>query len=190
MRNMKSLAMVALSVMLVAGIAGCGKKKPVTPVPNPEEEAARERARLDAEMKAIAARAKARADSIAAAEAARVKAAETMAPLSLTDVYFDYDKSNLTSVAESTLGQDAAGLSKHAGASVVIEGHCDERGTNEYNLALGERRAAAAKSFLVNYGIEAGRLQTVSYGEERPVDPGHDEAAWAKNRRAHFDVKE
>ena len=69
---------------------------------------------------------------------------------------------------------------------VLIEGHCDERGTIEYNLALGDRRARAAKEFLVNYGIEAARIETISYGEERPFAPGHDDAAWSQNRRAHF----
>jgi peptidoglycan-associated lipoprotein len=69
---------------------------------------------------------------------------------------------------------------------VVIEGHCDERGSVEYNLALGERRARAAKDFLVSYGVPATRLTTISYGKERPFDAGHDESAWAKNRRAHF----
>ena len=70
--------------------------------------------------------------------------------------------------------------------SVIIEGHCDERGTNEYNMALGDRRASSAKSFLVDLGVESRRLTTISYGEEKPIDPAHNEAAWAKNRRAHF----
>ena len=74
----------------------------------------------------------------------------------------------------------------HPGVTVTIEGHCDERGTNEYNLALGDRRAESAKRFLTDLGISATRLTTVSYGEERPVDPRHNEEAWAKNRRAHF----
>ena len=71
---------------------------------------------------------------------------------------------------------------------VTIEGHCDERGTNEYNLALGERRAGSAKTFLMDLGIEGSRLDCISYGEERPVDPGHNEEAWAKNRRGHFTI--
>ena len=75
-------------------------------------------------------------------------------------------------------------------AKIIIEGHCDERGTNEYNLALGDRRAFSSKSFLVDLGISDSRLRTVSYGEERPLDPGSDEGAWAKNRRAHFVIKE
>jgi peptidoglycan-associated lipoprotein len=71
-------------------------------------------------------------------------------------------------------------------ATVTIEGHCDERGTDEYNIALGERRANSAKRYLVNLGVDSSRLETVSYGEEKPVDSGHNEAAWKKNRRAHF----
>ena len=84
------------------------------------------------------------------------------------------------------LDANAEVLKRYATWVVTIEGHCDERGTAEYNLALGERRAVAARSYLVSLGIGADRLKTVSYGKEFPFDPGHDEAAWAKNRRAHF----
>jgi peptidoglycan-associated lipoprotein len=77
-------------------------------------------------------------------------------------------------------------MEKNSSTNVVVEGHCDERGSVEYNLALGERRAKAAKEFLVSYGIPANRLTTISYGKERPFDPGHDENSWAQNRRAHF----
>ena len=77
-------------------------------------------------------------------------------------------------------------MNQNSSVRSQIEGHCDERGTNEYNLALGERRANAAKQYLTTAGISAGRLSTISYGEERPLDPGHTEAAWARNRRAHF----
>ena len=79
-------------------------------------------------------------------------------------------------------------LINNSDVAVTIEGHCDERGTNEYNLALGERRAASAKTFLMDLGIAGSRLNTISYGEERPVDPGHNEEAWAKNRRGHFTI--
>jgi peptidoglycan-associated lipoprotein len=89
----------------------------------------------------------------------------------------------------AVLKEKAAWLQDRPEVDVLIEGHCDERGTNEYNLALGERRAQSAKVFLVNMGIASSRLTTVSYGEERPLDPGHDEAAWAKNRRAQFVIE-
>ena len=88
--------------------------------------------------------------------------------------------------AQQTLNQDAALLKEHPTWVITIEGHCDERGTAEYNLALGERRAVAARTYLVSLGIAADRLHTVSYGKEFPFDPAHAEAAWAKNRRAHF----
>jgi len=80
-------------------------------------------------------------------------------------------------------------MKKNPGAKVQIEGHCDERGTPEYNLALGQRRADSTKKYLVNLGIDGSRLSTISYGEEKPADPGHNEAAWAKNRRAVFDIR-
>lgn len=104
------------------------------------------------------------------------------------DIYFDYDKAVLTPMAQAVLKKKAEWLRRNPGVKVTIEGHCDERGTNEYNLALGERRARSAKTFLVDMGIAAERLSTISYGEERPLDPGHDESAWRKNRRAHFQI--
>ena len=100
--------------------------------------------------------------------------------------FFEYDSAELTAEARAALDANAAVLKKYASWTVTIDGHCDERGTAEYNLALGERRAAAAQSYLVSLGVPAARVRTVSYGKEFPFDPGHDEAAWAKNRRAHF----
>ncbi len=104
----------------------------------------------------------------------------------LTPVFFELDSSDLSAAAQKALDADAALLKKYASWTVTIEGHCDERGTAEYNLALGERRAIAARAYLVSLGIAADRLRTVSYGKEFPFEPGHDEAAWSKNRRAHF----
>ena len=100
--------------------------------------------------------------------------------------FFDYDSAELSADARAVLDTNAATLKKYASWTITIEGHCDERGTAEYNLSLGERRAVAAQSYLVSLGIPASRLRTVSYGKEFPFDPGHDDAAWAKNRRAHF----
>ena len=100
-------------------------------------------------------------------------------------VYFDYDSAELSAEGRAALDANAAILKKYPTWTITIEGHCDERGTAEYNLALGERRAVAAQSYLVALGIPASRIKTVSYGKEFPFDPGHDEAAWAKNRRAH-----
>jgi peptidoglycan-associated lipoprotein len=102
------------------------------------------------------------------------------------DIYFDFDQAVIRPDAQEVLRRNAEFLRENPGVSVVIEGHCDERGTSEYNLALGERRALASKAFLMNLGISSSRLSTISYGEERPVDPGSNEEAWARNRRAHF----
>lgn len=102
------------------------------------------------------------------------------------DVYFDFDKYNLKPKAREILADKAYWLKKNPSVKIYIEGHCDERGTNEYNLALGERRANSAKMYLTSLGISPGRLGTISYGEERPIDPSRNEVAWAKNRRAHF----
>ena len=104
------------------------------------------------------------------------------------DIYFDFDKSTLKPAAQDNLMKKAAWLRDNPNATLTIEGHCDERGTNEYNLALGDRRADSAKAFLVDLGIAASRLTTVSYGEERPVCTQHTEECWAKNRRDHFVV--
>ncbi len=104
------------------------------------------------------------------------------------DVYFGYDKFNLSAEARTILAEKASFLNAHPEMKIRVEGHCDERGTSEYNLALGERRAKAAQDYLVFLGINPTRISIISYGEERPVDPGHYEDAWANNRRAHFDV--
>jgi len=99
-------------------------------------------------------------------------------------VFFAFDSSTLDSAARATLDRQAQWLAQYGSVTVTIEGHADERGTREYNLALGDRRAAAASGYLTSLGVSGSRIRTISYGEERPVDPGHDETAWAKNRRA------
>lgn len=101
-------------------------------------------------------------------------------------IYFDYDKADIKAEAKATLENKAAWLRANSQFKVTIEGNCDERGTNEYNMALGERRAKAAQKFLNAMGISADRMSTISYGEEKPAVPGHDEKAWAKNRRDDF----
>ena len=105
------------------------------------------------------------------------------------DIYFEFDSSALLFMAQEVLKQKSQWMRDNPNVSVVVEGHCDERGTNEYNLALGDRRANSVKAFLVDLGIREYRLTTISYGEERPVDPGQIEDAWAKNRRAHFVIE-
>lgn len=106
----------------------------------------------------------------------------------LADIRFDYDSSALTAAAQQTLTGHAAWLKDHAREHVALEGHCDERGTVEYNLALGEQRARAVYDYLVGLGVPASQMQTVSFGKERPLDTGHTEDSWAKNRRVHFAV--
>jgi peptidoglycan-associated lipoprotein len=101
-------------------------------------------------------------------------------------IHFEFDRSNLLPEAQEILKWKAQYLRENSGAYVTIEGHCDERGTNEYNLALGDRRANSAKSFLMDLGVAESRLTTISYGEERPIDPRSSQEAWAKNRRAQF----
>ncbi len=105
------------------------------------------------------------------------------------DVYYDFDSSALSDMAKNVLSRKAEWLRMNTDASVIIEGHCDERGTSAYNIALGDRRAESAKAFLLDLGIDAAQLSSISYGEERPVDTGMNEESWAKNRRAHFVVE-
>ena len=105
------------------------------------------------------------------------------------NIYFEFDKARLLPESKAVLRVKAEWLKANPEALAIIEGHCDERGTNEYNLALGDRRAQSAKTYLVDLGIAAERLTCISYGEERPLDPGHDEAAWARNRRAQFVIE-
>ncbi len=107
-------------------------------------------------------------------------------PLELSTIYFDFDSFVLTAPSRTTLTQNAEAMQNNKSITVRIEGNCDERGSDEYNLALGEKRAKAAMNYLVTLGIPADRLSIISYGKEKPVDPGHDEAAWAKNRRDDF----
>lgn len=182
-----------LSAALVA-LAACGGKKPPeqpapapAPAAQPDDQAARDRARMDsidAANRAKAERDRAAAD--AAAKAAALKAS-LMQDLSAM-IHFEFDKSDVKSDDETNLNRKAAILASNGGVRIRIAGHADERGSDEYNLALGNRRAASAKRYLVNKGVEGGRIETVSYGEERPLDSGHDETAWAKNRRDEFDV--
>lgn len=108
----------------------------------------------------------------------------------LKDVNFAFDSYALDSGAKATLRENAAWLESNSGVAVQVEGHCDSRGTNEYNMVLGQKRANAVYEYLRSLGISADRMATISYGEELPLDPRETEVAWAKNRRAHFALKE
>ena len=151
-----------------------------------EREAA-ERAAREAAAKEAAEKAAKEAAERAKMEAA-AKAAAILKELQIEDVLFDFDKYNLKPEAQQILKNGALAYLKYRDYKLVVEGHCDERGTAEYNLALGEKRATEAAKFLTDLGVEKERIKTISYGKEMPLDKGHDEAAWAKNRRAHFVV--
>lgn len=125
-------------------------------------------------------------DGLQSANLDEAAVAEQSGPLA--DVFFGFNEASVTDEARGLLEQHATWLQTRRAVRVVIEGHCDERGTVEFNLALGERRAQAVRDYLVTLGVAQERLTTVSLGKERPLDPGHDEAAWARNRRAHFVV--
>ncbi len=120
----------------------------------------------------------------------RVTAADLNAQKVVQTIYFDFDKYDLRSDARATLAANAEWLKSNTSWRILIEGHCDERGTNEYNMALGDRRANSARNYLISAGVSPARVRTISYGEERPAAPGHDEASWARNRRAEFVIEE
>ncbi len=122
-------------------------------------------------------------------EARRMREAAEKARFESEDIYFEFDQYILSDTAKQNLNKKAQWLKAYPAAKALIEGHCDERGSAEYNLALGQKRADAAMQYVVSLGINANRLSTISYGKERPIDPGHTEAAWVKNRRAHFVLK-
>jgi peptidoglycan-associated lipoprotein len=122
------------------------------------------------------------------ADESRYKAADRPDEFDLITIYFDYDKFDLTPEALDIMSVNADHLWNHPIKVVLIEGHCDERGTEEYNLALGEKRAREIREYLIKYGINSERLSIISYGESMPADFGHDEKSWAKNRRGEFTV--
>ncbi len=162
-------------------MTSCAKKQVMTGAPEKPPMAAPPPGDTEAYKKAEAER-QARLAALASAEQLRgeIRAFEA------ENVFFDFDKSELKPEARAILVKKAEWLRNNSEFSVRIEGHCDERGTNEYNLALGERRANAAWKFLNALGISGSRMTTISYGEERPADPKHNESAWSKNRRDEF----
>ena len=179
------IAPAAVAVLVTAAAACGGKAAPVArPAPPPPPTAAEAPAAQPAEPvreAPIPAPAPIKEDSIASRSLDELNRDSPLRP-----VFFEYDSSEITPLARSVLDADADLLRRYPGWAITIEGHCDERGTAEYNLALGERRAEAARAYLVTLGIDGKRLRAVSYGKEFPFDPGHDETAWSRNRRAHF----
>lgn len=190
------LAAIALAGSLLLTATGCGPKpKPEPPKPaiNLDSLRAAEEAKRKADSIRVADEARRAAEEAkrkAEAEAARLKAeAEAKDKASVRVIYFDYDKANIRNDMVSPSQFDADLMKKYANWRVQLEGHADERGTNEYNLALGDRRAQSVKKYLSDYGIGADRISTISYGEERPAVKGDNEAAWSKNRRVEFNLR-
>lgn len=185
-----------LVAVVVAGIASACRRTPpppVSPSPTVNQDSidAAERARREAMERADAAR----RDSIDRANAAREdsirRAREAMDAVRSTltaPIYFEYDSDALGETARSALDQKLAILQSNRGVRLRIAGHADERGSDEYNLALGQRRAAAAKRYLAQRGIPEAQIEIISYGEERPAASGGDESAWAQNRRDEFEI--
>jgi len=205
----KSFSIFILILCLGLFLVGCPKKTVVVNRDRASVQRSEEASRLEAERAAREAR---EAQELKERELARIKEEEAKKPTGgelekslvakkeqgiegevfesklLKDIRFDYDKYDIRRVDEAILRENAAFLKKNPKMKIQIEGHCDERGTVEYNLALGERRANNTKRYLVSLGIAPDRISTISFGKERPFDPGHNEEAWAKNRRAHIVV--
>jgi len=195
MKSVTLLLALGLGAAVVAA-ASCGGNPPpqnTTPAVDTAAENQRIRdsiaaAQAEAERQAAAEReriaAQRRADSLAAVARAGDEVRSTLAAM----IHFDLDKSNIRSDDMGTLDQKVAILQANPELKIRIGGHCDERGSDEYNLALGNRRAQSAKQYLVSHGIDASRIETQSWGEERPLVDGHDENAWSQNRRDEFEV--
>jgi peptidoglycan-associated lipoprotein len=187
-------------LLVLAGIAAVAVACPGNPPPaettpmttvnqdSIDAEARAQREREEAEARAREEAEQRRRQQIADSLAAMGRTGEAVRTILGTMIHFDYDKSNVRSDDAGVLDQKIAILQANSNLRIRIAGHCDERGSDEYNLALGNRRATSAKQYLVSHGIDAGRIETVSYGEERPLTPGHDEGAWAQNRRDEFEV--
>ena len=189
-------AHVTVMSLLLVGliISGCAKRPATTaataaPAPAPASRAASPEPAPATAARAPSAAAAAPATTASASAAPRPSPREFAAVDALKAVYFDFDQYDIRPEDARTLDANATWLKANAENLVLIEGHCDERGTNEYNLALGERRAKAAMNYLVSQGVQANRITIISYGEERPACTERSESCWAKNRRAQFLVK-
>jgi peptidoglycan-associated lipoprotein len=187
-----TILVLALALMVIFSFSACTKKKisseaSTTTMTSTEEEA-RQRAEEEARQEAL------REENLREERRSEQQAKERIeagrSVFENEDIYFEFDSIRLTPEAQEILTQKAAWLRMNPSARVTIEGHCDDRGTNEYNLALGEGRAQSARDFLVDLGIRESRLKSLSYGEERPLVTGQDEETWARNRRAHFVIEE
>ncbi len=184
-----SRVVVPSVVVLAVAAAACGKSAPPpATTPAPAQAPAAPPVDNDAARRDSIARAQRIADSLRA-EQDRLAAAIAAARNTITaTIYFDLDKSDLTDQDKASLDQKVPILNANSGLRIRVAGNCDERGSDEYNLALGQRRAAAAKRYLTDHGVDGSRIDVISYGKERPVAPGHDEGAWAQNRNDQFEI--
>jgi len=190
-----SALILALTLLVIFSVSSCAKKKISSePATTTAEEETRRRAEEEARQNELA-RQKALKEEDLGVESRSGNLADQRTASAKTrfenqDIYFEFDSIRLAPDAQEILTQKADWLRANPAATITIEGHCDNRGTNEYNLALGEGRAQSAKAFLVDLGIDSSRLNTISYGEERPLDNAQTEEAWSKNRRDHFVINE
>ena len=186
-----TILVLALALMVTFSFSACTKKKisseaSTTTTTSTEEEA---RQRVEEEARQEALREENLREERRSEQQAKERIEAGRSVFENEDIYFEFDSIRLTPEAQEILTQKAAWLRMNPGARVTIEGHCDDRGTNEYNLALGEGRAQSAHDFLVDLGINESRLKSLSYGEERPLAISQDEETWARNRRAHFVIE-
>lgn len=185
---MRTLSFLALVTVAALSAACGGQPEPEQPAPMPtvDSTAIRERARQDSID--AARRAAEEAARRAEAERAARAAAEALRTDLASMIHFDYNVADIRPQDQAVLDRKASIMQANTAVRMRISGHADERGSDEYNLALGNRRAASAKRYLVNRGIDAGRIDVISFGEERPLAMGSNETAWAQNRRAEFEV--
>jgi peptidoglycan-associated lipoprotein len=180
----KSFIITILILCIGLIMMGCPKKTVVKEEPSVKKEEAKIEAAKKEEAQREEAAKKEFEKSLIAKKEPGIEGVVFESSL-LKDIRFEFDKYDIRPGDAAILKENAAVLKKYHKVKIQVEGHCDERGTNEYNLALGERRANSTKNYLLSLGVSPERISTISYGEERPVDPGHTEEAWAKNRRAH-----
>ncbi|MCX6568389.1 MAG: peptidoglycan-associated lipoprotein Pal [Candidatus Aminicenantes bacterium] len=182
---MKKLVILSLAIILVFSFAVSCKKKPkeVPPPPPPQQQ---EQPKVEKVEPPVVQEPQLTEDEIFLQKS--LDQINREKPLGT--VYFDYDKALVRDDAKSTLDTNAAWLKRFRTVKILVEGHCDERGTEEYNLALGEKRAKSAQDYLLSLGIGSDRMKIISYGKSQPIDPGHNDAAWQMNRRAQFVVIE
>lgn len=195
-KNWTVLALtLALALLVTFSVASCAKKKISSePATTTTEEEAQRRAEEQARQRELKRRQALQEENLGDESRSREMADQRTGSakniFENEDVYFEFDSIRLAPDAQEILTKKAKWLRANPAATITIEGHCDNRGTNEYNLALGEGRAQSARAFLVDLGIKSSRLNTISYGEERPIDLTQSEQGWARNRRAHFVIIE